>query len=296
MHWKFDRRFWGSDTIHNYALNYLTAYYLIRWNENYLSRHHVLSLTLTVEDHRSLQDRISVFAPDWKPTILPSWEYTYNDVFFFRYQRHRERTLEWKIPLEILLLRNGWRSCRAALDEPRETAGNQFLRWAANHVQRFCSRWASLFSKNKLLIGRDENKYIQSAMNTTFSLLTSSFCPPGGLYLDEVVSVSFFPRNLSRPGVINVSLTETLVFPCADKLVYIYTSGTTGLPKAAIIKNSRFISMTSITNSIMPAKSSDVFYTCLPLYHTAGGIVSVGQAILFGECGTTLNCTIWLDG
>ncbi|XP_003741428.1 long-chain fatty acid transport protein 4 [Galendromus occidentalis] len=68
-----------------------------------------------------------------------------------------------------------------------------------------------------------------------------------------------------------------------DKLVYIYTSGTTGLPKAAIIKNSRFISMTSITNSIMPAKSSDVFYTCLPLYHTAGGIVSVGQAILYGN-------------
>ncbi|OQR74201.1 long-chain fatty acid transport protein 4-like, partial [Tropilaelaps mercedesae] len=68
-----------------------------------------------------------------------------------------------------------------------------------------------------------------------------------------------------------------------DKLVYIYTSGTTGLPKAAIIKQSRFISMASIANNIMPVKTSDIFYTCLPLYHTAGGIVGVSQALLFGN-------------
>ncbi|XP_022643458.1 long-chain fatty acid transport protein 1-like isoform X2 [Varroa jacobsoni] len=68
-----------------------------------------------------------------------------------------------------------------------------------------------------------------------------------------------------------------------DKLVYIYTSGTTGLPKAAIIKQSRFISMASIASNIMPVKSNDIFYTCLPLYHTAGGIVVVSQALLFGN-------------
>lgn len=30
-------------------------------------------------------------------------------------------------------------------------------------------------------------------------------------------------------------------------------------------------------------KSSDIFYTPLPLYHTAGGIMNVGQALLFGS-------------
>lgn len=73
------------------------------------------------------------------------------------------------------------------------------------------------------------------------------------------------------------------VIVSTDKLVYIYTSGTTGLPKAAIIKQSRFISMASIANNIMPVKGNDVFYTCLPLYHTAGGIVAVSQALLFGK-------------
>ncbi|KOB79132.1 Fatty acid transport protein [Operophtera brumata] len=50
------------------------------------------------------------------------------------------------------------------------------------------------------------------------------------------------------------------------KLLYIYTSGTTGLPKAAVISNS----------------SDDVIYCPLPLYHTAGGVISVGQALVLG--------------
>lgn len=30
-------------------------------------------------------------------------------------------------------------------------------------------------------------------------------------------------------------------------------------------------------------RSSDRLYTCLPLYHTAGGIVGMGQALLYGH-------------
>lgn len=30
-------------------------------------------------------------------------------------------------------------------------------------------------------------------------------------------------------------------------------------------------------------QSDDIFYTPLPLYHTAGGVMSVGQALLFGS-------------
>lgn len=29
-------------------------------------------------------------------------------------------------------------------------------------------------------------------------------------------------------------------------------------------------------------RNDDIFYTPLPLYHTAGGMMSVGQALLFG--------------
>ncbi|XP_045542793.1 long-chain fatty acid transport protein 4 [Papilio machaon] len=65
------------------------------------------------------------------------------------------------------------------------------------------------------------------------------------------------------------------------KLLYIYTSGTTGLPKAAVISNSRFVFMASAIHH-MRLQSSDTIYCPLPLYHTAGGVINVGQALLFG--------------
>lgn len=70
-----------------------------------------------------------------------------------------------------------------------------------------------------------------------------------------------------------------------DKLIYIYTSGTTGLPKAAIIKHSRFIFMVVGIQSMMPIRSDDIMYLCLPLYHVAGGILGAGQTVLSGATG-----------
>ena len=33
----------------------------------------------------------------------------------------------------------------------------------------------------------------------------------------------------------------------------------------------------------MNFKKNDIFYTPLPLYHTAGGVMSMGQCVLFGS-------------
>ncbi|XP_011494913.1 PREDICTED: long-chain fatty acid transport protein 4 isoform X2 [Ceratosolen solmsi marchali] len=68
----------------------------------------------------------------------------------------------------------------------------------------------------------------------------------------------------------------------SDKLMYIYTSGTTGLPKAAVITNSRFMFIASGIYYLAGFHNSDRFYTPLPLYHTAGGVMSVGQSLLHG--------------
>uniref|UniRef100_A0A1A9WHX4 long-chain-fatty-acid--CoA ligase n=1 Tax=Glossina brevipalpis TaxID=37001 RepID=A0A1A9WHX4_9MUSC len=67
-----------------------------------------------------------------------------------------------------------------------------------------------------------------------------------------------------------------------DKLLYIYTSGTTGLPKAAVISHSRYVFIAAGIHYTLGFKQNDVFYTPLPLYHTAGGIMSMGQALIFG--------------
>ncbi|EDW73706.2 uncharacterized protein Dwil_GK19548 [Drosophila willistoni] len=68
-----------------------------------------------------------------------------------------------------------------------------------------------------------------------------------------------------------------------DKLVYIYTSGTTGLPKAAVITHSRYFFIAAGIHYALGFRDKDVFYTPLPLYHTAGGVMSMGQALLFGS-------------
>nr|XP_003229743.3 PREDICTED: long-chain fatty acid transport protein 4 [Anolis carolinensis] len=67
-----------------------------------------------------------------------------------------------------------------------------------------------------------------------------------------------------------------------DKLFYIYTSGTTGLPKAAIIVHSRYYRMASLVYNGFRMRADDVVYNCLPLYHSAGNIVGVGQCLLHG--------------
>ncbi|XP_076649555.1 fatty acid transport protein 3 [Halictus rubicundus] len=67
-----------------------------------------------------------------------------------------------------------------------------------------------------------------------------------------------------------------------DKLIYIYTSGTTGMPKAAVITNLRYMLMSCGVYYMLNLRSTDRIYNSLPLYHTAGGLIGVGQALLMG--------------
>uniref|UniRef100_A0A8C4ILW5 Long-chain-fatty-acid--CoA ligase n=1 Tax=Dicentrarchus labrax TaxID=13489 RepID=A0A8C4ILW5_DICLA len=67
-----------------------------------------------------------------------------------------------------------------------------------------------------------------------------------------------------------------------NRLFYIYTSGTTGMPKAAIVVHSRYYRMAALVYYGFRMTSDDVLYDCLPLYHSAGNIVGVGQCIIHG--------------
>ncbi|CAG9567342.1 unnamed protein product [Danaus chrysippus] len=66
------------------------------------------------------------------------------------------------------------------------------------------------------------------------------------------------------------------------KLLYIYTSGTTGLPKAAVISPSRMVFMASGVHFLGGLNRKDVIYCPMPLYHSAGGVITMGQAMIFG--------------
>lgn len=102
----------------------------------------------------------------------------------------------------------------------------------------------------------------------------------------RMVSNDLTPTFLDQP------LSRTSKYPppavdqsFKDKLFYVYTSGTTGLPKAAVVSHTRFFYMSYAVNKFFEIKGSDVIYDTLPLYHTAGGILGVGQTM---HCGAVL--------
>lgn len=74
-----------------------------------------------------------------------------------------------------------------------------------------------------------------------------------------------------------------------DPMCYIYTSGTTGLPKAAIIKNSRWFSAASLFGlGLLELKPGDINYVTLPLYHSNAMFAGWGAA-LTGGAGIALR-------
>ena len=67
-----------------------------------------------------------------------------------------------------------------------------------------------------------------------------------------------------------------------DGLFLIYTSGTTGLPKAAKISHYKAL-VTGFASKIAQGLTPrDRIYCCLPLYHSAGGMMALGGALLAG--------------
>lgn len=69
-----------------------------------------------------------------------------------------------------------------------------------------------------------------------------------------------------------------------DRALYIYTSGTTGLPKAANINHYRVMLASHAFAGVMDTRPTDRMYNCLPMYHTAGGLVATGAVLLNGGC------------
>ncbi len=68
----------------------------------------------------------------------------------------------------------------------------------------------------------------------------------------------------------------------SDLLFLIYTSGTTGLPKAARISHLKAVLTGMASWKSQALGPQDRVYCCLPLYHSAGGMMAVGAALLSG--------------
>lgn len=67
-----------------------------------------------------------------------------------------------------------------------------------------------------------------------------------------------------------------------DRALYIYTSGTTGLPKAAAISHGRVLQWAHWFSGMMHVQPDDRIYNCLPMYHSIGGVLVPGAALIGG--------------
>ena len=81
-----------------------------------------------------------------------------------------------------------------------------------------------------------------------------------------------------------LTAAERPVLTIEDRALYIYTSGTTGLPKAANINHYRVMLASHAFAGVMHTQPTDRMYNCLPMYHTAGGLVATGAVLLNGGC------------
>lgn len=62
----------------------------------------------------------------------------------------------------------------------------------------------------------------------------------------------------------------------------IYTSGTTGLPKAANVSHARILQWSYWFTGLMDIQPDDKLYNCLPMYHSIGGVSSIGATLVNG--------------
>jgi fatty-acyl-CoA synthase len=76
-----------------------------------------------------------------------------------------------------------------------------------------------------------------------------------------------------------LSTGERGVLTIDDHALYIYTSGTTGMPKAANINHYRVMLASCAFAGVMDTRPGDRMYDCLPMYHTAGGLVATGALL-----------------
>ncbi|KAI0473357.1 acetyl-CoA synthetase-like protein [Xylariaceae sp. FL0804] len=68
-----------------------------------------------------------------------------------------------------------------------------------------------------------------------------------------------------------------------DMAMLIFTSGTTGLPKAAVVAWSKLILGGLFASRWLALRTSDTFYTAMPMYHSSASVLGFYQC-LEGEC------------
>src|SRR6266566_9290384 len=106
----------------------------------------------------------------------------------------------------------------------------------------------------------------------------------GKIWLHGDANANFprMDRDLDTLAGDELAAADRPALTIEDRALYIYTSGTTGLPKAANMNHYRVMLASYAFAGVMDTRASDRMYDCLPLYHTAGGVVATGALLVKG--------------
>jgi fatty-acyl-CoA synthase len=88
--------------------------------------------------------------------------------------------------------------------------------------------------------------------------------------------------TLDQYGQEALGATERRRVTIDDRALCIYTSGTTGLPKAANVSHARVMHWSHWFCGMMGANARDRMFSCLPMYHSVGGVLAPGAMLVAG--------------
>jgi fatty-acyl-CoA synthase len=102
------------------------------------------------------------------------------------------------------------------------------------------------------------------------------------LHGDANANFARIDRAIDALSADDIAASDRPALTIEDRALYIYTSGTTGLPKAANMNHYRVMLASYAFAGVMNTRADDRMYDCLPLYHTAGGLLATGALLVRG--------------
>ncbi len=110
----------------------------------------------------------------------------------------------------------------------------------------------------------------------------SAATPRSGCMATPTRRYARIDRAVDRLSGDDLTDAERCPLTIEDRALYIFTSGTTGLPKAANVNHYRLMLASHAFAGVMDTRATDRMYDCLPMYHTAGGVLATGAVLIRG--------------